>query len=56
MGFKELSMNASSILLARRVIRELNKEEISKQIHEIIGLSSATEVEMKLSQFSIYSS
>jgi len=56
MGFKELSMNASSILQARRVIRELNKEEISKQIHEIIGLSSATEVEMKLSQFSIYSS
>lgn len=56
MGFKELSMNASSILQARRIIRELNKEKISKQINEIIGLSSATEVEMKLSQFSIYSS
>jgi phosphotransferase system enzyme I (PtsI) len=44
-GLHEFSMSASAILSSRKLISELNKEEISDRIDEILNFTTAEEVE-----------
>ena len=44
-GLHEFSMSASAVLPSRKLISELNKEEISSKIDEILDLTTAEEVE-----------
>lgn len=48
LGLDEFSMNASKILKARKLIRELDFEECKKLAEEVLNLSSAEEVRLKL--------
>ena len=48
LGLDEFSMNASKILKARKLIRELDFEECEKLADEVLRLSSAEEVRLKL--------
>ena len=48
LGLDEFSMNASKILKARKLIRELDFEECEKLAEEVLNLSSAEEVRLKL--------
>jgi len=45
MGLDEFSMSASSILKARYLIKNTSKEEMASMIEEILGLSTAEDVE-----------
>ncbi len=48
LGLDEFSMNTSKILKARKLIRELDFEECKKLADEVLRLSSAEEVRLKL--------
>ena len=48
LGLDEFSMNASKILKARKLIRELDFEECKKLAEEVLRLSSAEKVRLKL--------
>lgn len=48
LGLDEFSMNASKILKARKLIRELDFEECEKLAEEVLRLSSVEEVRLKL--------
>lgn len=53
MGLDEFSMSASSILNARRIIRNLNKKEMSIVANRVMNMSTATEVEKYLGLLNI---
>ena len=50
-GLDEFSMNSNSILKARKRISELEKYDCKELAEEILGLTSAEEVEKKLREF-----
>ena len=51
LGLDEFSMNSNSILKARKRISELEKYDCKELAEEILGLTSAEEVEKKLKEF-----
>lgn len=51
LGLDEFSMNSNSILKARKRISELEKFDCQELAEEILGLTSAEEVEKKLREF-----
>jgi phosphotransferase system enzyme I (PtsI) len=52
MGLDEFSMSPSFILPARKLITELDFSSCQKMVPEVIGLSTASEVQIKLQSFS----
>ena len=51
LGLDEFSMNSNSILKARKRISELEKYDCKELAEEILGLTSAEDVEKKLKEF-----
>ena len=51
LGLDEFSMNPSKILKARKIITQLNYKECTNLAKEVIGMSSANDVEKRLKEF-----
>lgn len=52
LGLDELSMNASKILKARKIIRNINYKDCKEIANKALSMSSATEIEKLLIEFS----
>lgn len=53
MGLDEFSMNASSVLPARKLIRSLKFEDVQKIAHEVLKMSTAEEIENYMKDYKI---
>jgi phosphotransferase system enzyme I (PtsI) len=50
MGFDELSMSSSSILEARRIIRQMDRTSIKEKIYRVLNYNTAEEIEGALEE------
>lgn len=51
LGLDEFSMNPTKILNSRKLVRSLNHKECRKLAHEVLKMSSATEVRTRLEEY-----